>query len=328
MKIITQNQLQKKNGSLKIIFAGTSSFSANHLKKLILSGYKILAVLTQPDKVSGRGYNLTMSPVKIVASNYNIPILEPKTLLSPNLKTLITNFKADLMLVIAYGLILPKQILNIFPKGCINIHTSLLPKWRGAAPIQRAILAGDKQTGATAIFMNEKVDNGNIIYSLKCPINPNDTSLKLFKRIEKISFVCTFTTLKLISEGNVKTTIQDHCKYTYAKKIYKKEAKMNFSITSEILERSIRAFNPWPVSYFIMKKKQIKVWKANVIVSKIYKKYNIGEIIAINKKGLQINTSHNILNITQLQFPGKRIINAIDIFNSYKHFFAPGKKID
>lgn len=268
-----------------------------------------------------------MSPVKILATEYKIPVLQPKSLLIPKIQNTLINFKADLMLVIAYGLIIPKKILNLFPKGCINIHASLLPKWRGAAPIQRAILAGDKETGVTTFFLDEKIDTGNIIHSLTCNINSKDTSATLFKKIEQLGICSMFTTLDLIVNENVHTTIQNNHKFTYAKKVYKNEAKLDFSKTAEVLERSIRAFNPWPVAYFIMQGKQIRVWKANVIYPKICTNYSIGEIISINKQGLQINTSFNVLNITQLQFPGKKIINSIDIFNAYKLFFNPGKKI-
>lgn len=327
MNFFIENHI-KQIKLLKIAFAGTSEYSAKHLNQLIFSKYKIVAVFTQPNSISGRGLKHKTSPVKTMALNYNIPIFELQLMSSKKICMMLKKLKVDLMLVVAYGVLIPTKILQIFPKGCINIHASLLPRWRGAAPIQRAILKGDKKTGVTVIQMNEKIDCGNILYSVSCKIHSTDTSASLLKKIEKLSITSMFIVLEKISKGiTLYDKKQNKKKSSYAKKINKKEAKLNFLLPAKTLERTIRAFNPWPIAYFIVNTTQLKVWEANVITSNLNTIFKIGEILTINSKGLQINTARNILNITKIQFPGKNIINSVDLFNSYKNFFIIGNKI-
>lgn len=311
---------------LKIVFAGTPQFSANHLYELILSKHHVIAVLTQPDRPSGRGKKITQSPVKILSKNHNIPVFQPKELKDKNNLSKFLNIKADIMIVIAYGLILPNFLLNMYPMGCINIHASLLPKWRGSAPIQWSILNGDKITGITTIYMNNSIDTGNIIHSIKCNIDPKDTTYTLTKKLSKIGIKAMFLTLEKIQNKCTIFKKQNHNHATYAIKIQKNMAKINFFIEAKKIEKMTRAFNPWPGTYIKIQDKIIKIWKVSIL--KNIKKYKIGEIISINKDGIQIQTIKNILNIEKIQIPGKKIIKISDFINSKQKIFLIGKIIN
>ncbi|UDG79116.1 Methionyl-tRNA formyltransferase [Candidatus Ecksteinia adelgidicola] len=308
--------------SLRIIFAGTPDFSAYHLKILLLSGYKIVGILTQPDRPAGRGYKLVKSSVKIIAEQHQIPIFQPQSLKCIKHQNFISNLNPDVIVVVAYGLILPKIILSIPKLGCINIHASLLPRWRGAAPIQRSLCAGDTITGITIIKMNENLDAGSVIYKLICLITDTDTTNSLSKKLAFLGVQGMLETLKNLVKGTVKYKIQNEDQATYAKKLSKKEGQLNWFLPAIQLDRHIRAFNPKPVCYFYINKKLVKVWKANVLLSSKYIKE--GTIICVNKCGIQVATSNGILNIVQLQLEGKKIMSAQDVFNSRHKWLSPG----
>ncbi|BBI01374.1 methionyl-tRNA formyltransferase [Buchnera aphidicola (Nipponaphis monzeni)] len=313
--------IKKYKTSLRIIFAGTSKFAVQHLNALLCSKHQIIAILTKPDSISGRGNKICPSPIKSFALKKNIIIITPKSLQSSKIKKKIYTLNADLMLVVSYGLIIPKYILTMFPLGCINIHASLLPRLRGPSPIERSILNGETKTGITTFIMNEFIDTGDIIHILQCPINNNDTKGSLYIKLYKIGIKCMFITLFKIITRKYSLVKQNDTNATYAKKIEKKEGQLNWNLPAETLNRTIRAFNPYPTAYFIINNHKIKVWKASVL--KNTKKYIPGKIVTLNKKGLQIATSHNILNIQSIQMPGKKIINSIDIYNAYKKLFIP-----
>ncbi|XBC38454.1 MAG: methionyl-tRNA formyltransferase [Buchnera aphidicola (Floraphis choui)] len=308
--------------TLNIIFAGTPEFSAQHLVHLINSQYNIIGVLTQPDRPSGRGQNITESPVKNIAKKYNIPIFQPKILLNNSeLYIKLCKIRANLMIVVAYGLIIPKKILNIFSIGCINIHASLLPKWRGSTPIQSAILSGDIITGITIIKIDEGIDTGKIIYSETCNIDKHETSKSLQEKLNKISCRAILLVLKNIELGKCKTVVQSQLT-TYSYKIKKQDAELNWFQDAITLEKRIRAFNPWPICFFKINNKHIKVWSATIIIKDKKNTHKEGEIILINKNGLQIQTKINILNIVKIQLPGKKIIHAHNLNNSRNNFFT------
>lgn len=311
---------------LKIIFAGTSHFSMKHLNALIKSEHEIIAVITKPDSCSGRGHKKNFSQVKILCIKKNIPIFQPFNLNDEKFQNNILNLNADIMIVVAYGKVIPKKMLVMFPKGCINVHPSLLPRWRGATPIQSAILFGDKETGISIIEMNEEIDSGSVIHSMKCNILSNDTTETLTLKLIKIGIKALLESLYIINK-NTFLKIKQNKKYvTFSKKISKKNALVNWNTKAYILERLIRAFNPWPVCFFIINKIPIKIWKANVIP--IVKTHSsIGEIISFDKYGIQINTSFQILNIQKIQFPGKKIFNVEQIIFSKKDWFNVGKII-
>lgn len=308
---------------LKIIFAGTAYFSAEHLKALVNSSHEIISVISQPDLPSGRGQKITFSPVKKICIINNIPILQPVDLNDKTFQNKLLLFNADIMIVVSYGKIIPKNILNMFPKGCINVHASLLPRWRGAAPIQSAILHGDKKTGISIINMNERIDSGTIIHTIKCDISKKDTTYSLSLKLIKIGIRALLESLEKINNNTIIKKKQNENDVVFSKKICKKDGLLDWNIKAEKLERLIRAFNPWPICYFIIENKTIKVWQAKVI-PRIEVNARIGEIISSNKDGIQVNTSYQILNIEKLQLSGKKIVDVKQILLSKKNLFKSG----
>ncbi|QIQ42057.1 MAG: methionyl-tRNA formyltransferase [Buchnera aphidicola (Microlophium carnosum)] len=308
---------------LKIIFAGTEYFSAEHLNALIVSSHDVIAVITQPDRSSGRGQKIIFSPVKILSINNQIPIFQPLNLNDKNFQNQLLQLNADIMIVVSYGNIIPKIILTMFPKGCINVHASLLPRWRGATPIQSSILYGDKKTGISIINMNEKIDSGTIIHSITCSISLKDTTKSLSLKLIKIGIKALLEVLEKIISNTIIAKKQDEKNVLISKKIHKKDALLDWNLQAKKLERLIRAFNPWPVCYFFLQKKTIRVWQSSVIPI-VQSNFSIGEIICSNKNGIQINTSHQILNIEKLQLPGKKIIDVKNVMLSQKNLFKIG----
>lgn len=309
---------------LKIIFAGTSYFSEQYLSALIKHQYNIKAVITQPDSPSGRGQKIIFSPVKKIAIKKNIPCLQPIKLDDKNFQKAILNFSAEIMIVVSYGQIIPEKILSIFPKGCINVHASLLPRWRGSSPIQSAILFGDKKTGVSIIKMNNKIDSGNIIMLKECSISNQETTVTLSLKLIKIGIEILLKSLDQIINNDFIEIKQNKKYITFSKKILKIDGLLNWNKDAYFLERQIRAFNPWPVCYFVMDKIPIKVWQAKVI-DRIICNNSIGEIVSIDKNGIQITTKNKILNIEKIQLPNKNILSVKEIIASKKHNFKLGK---
>ncbi|MHB1949086.1 MAG: methionyl-tRNA formyltransferase [Gammaproteobacteria bacterium] len=313
---------------LNIIFAGTPEFAATSLQALIQSPHNIIAVYTQPDRPAGRGRKLTASPVKELALQHNIPVFQPQTLRDEEEQKKLASLNADLMVVVAYGLILPKAVLSAPTLGCINVHASLLPRWRGAAPIQRAILAGDTKTGVTIMQMDEGLDTGAMLYKVECPIHPDDTSETLHDRLANLGGDALLHTLDHLSD--ITPVMQDNAAATYAHKIKKEEAQLDLDSSAEELARKVRAFNPWPVAYYELKKKNatmslkhdmkpiIRVWEAVALNNKDAKKQ--GSIFS-SPEGLDITTKNGILRVLKLQLPGGSIFSAADFYNGYAWMF-------
>jgi methionyl-tRNA formyltransferase len=247
MLYLTALDIFVKSASYNIIFAGTPHFSVAALEALIQSPHKVVAVYTQPDRPSGRGRKLTESPVKQKALEHHLSVYQPLSLKNPEEQQRLADLKADLMVVVAYGLILPKAVLQAPRLGCINIHASLLPRWRGAAPIQRAIVAGDARSGVTIMQMDEGLDTGAMLYKVQCPIEQNDTSEILLNRLSTMGADALLHTLAHLT--SIKPEPQDHHLATYAHKITKEEANIDWSEPADVIARKIRGFNPWPVMY-------------------------------------------------------------------------------
>ena len=315
----------KANKSLKIIFAGTPDFAAKHLQALLNSPHQVIGVFTQPDKPAGRGNKLTASPVKQLALQNNLPVYQPISLKDSANQQIIADLNADIMIVVAYGLILPQTVLDMPKYGCLNVHGSLLPRWRGAAPIQRACWAGDTETGITIMQMDLGLDTGDMLYKEKCHIEDDDTSATLYNKLAQIGPDALLKTLKLIIEGKAKPEKQNESQVTYATKLSKQEAKLDWNLTATQLERCIRAFNPWPVSYFEINGELIKVWQANVISETTDK--TPGTILRADKSGIQIATQNGVINMTLLQPAGKKPMSAQDFLNSRKAWFIVGNII-
>lgn len=311
--------------SLRIIFAGTPDFAARHLDALLSSEHQIVGVFTQPDRPAGRGKKLMPSPVKVLAEEKGIPVFQPVSLRPQENQQLVADLQADVMVVVAYGLILPKAVLEMPRLGCLNVHGSLLPRWRGAAPIQRSLWAGDTETDVTIMQMDVGLDTGDMLYKLSCPITAEDTSATLYDKLAQLGPQGLLATLTQIATGTATPEIQDETQVTYAEKLSKEEALLDWSLPAEQLERCIRAFNPWPMSYFVIEDQPVKVWKASVINSQA--KAEPGTIIEANKQGIQVATAEGILNLESLQPAGKKAMNAQDLLNSRREWFTPGNRL-
>ncbi len=312
---------------MRIIFAGTPDFAARHLDALLTSEHQIVGVFTQPDRPAGRGNKLTPSPVKTLALQHDIPVFQPKSLRPEENQHLVADLQADVMVVVAYGLILPKAVLEMPKLGCINVHGSLLPRWRGAAPIQRSLWAGDAETGVTIMQMDVGLDTGDMLHKIHCPINAEDTSASLYATLAELGPVGMLETLQQLEQGTASPQVQDELQVTYAEKLSKEEARLDWSLSATQLERCIRAFNPWPVSYFVIDQQPVKVWQAQVVDAD-NSGLTPGEILAADKKGIQIATAQGVLNITQLQPAGKKPMSAQDLLNSRSEWFTPGSVLN
>ncbi|MGL9760452.1 MAG: methionyl-tRNA formyltransferase [Symbiopectobacterium sp.] len=307
---------------LRIIFAGVPDFAARHLNALLTSPHQVVGVFTQPDRPAGRGKRLTPSPVKVLAEQRGVPVLQPKSLHPAESQQLVADLQADIMVVVAYGLILPQAVLNIPRLGCINVHGSLLPRWRGAAPIQRSLWAGDTETGVTIIQMDTKLDTGDILHKLSCSITPQDTSASLYDRLAELGSQGLLATLASLAQGITTAEKQDDSLATYAEKLSKEEAKLDWSLSAEQLERCVRAFNSWPVSYITIDEQPVKVWKASALDAS--HSAQPGTIISADKQGIQVTTAQGVLNLLQLQPAGKKPMSVQDLLNSRYEWFTPG----
>lgn len=311
---------------LRIIFAGTPDFAAKHLAALLETNHQIVGVLTRHDKPAGRGKKLTPSPVKVLAEKHQLPVFQPVSLRDAENQQWIKERNADLMIVVAYGLILPQAVLDIPRLGCLNVHGSLLPRWRGAAPIQRSIWAGDAETGVTIMQMDAGLDTGDMLYKAICPITLHDTSATLYEKLAITGPQALIHTVDMLSLGQCVPEKQDDSLANYAEKLSKEEARIDWQQDASHIERCIRAFNPWPMSHFTVEEQLIKVWQAEVISGTHNKQP--GTIISADKKGISIATGNGILNITQLQPPGKKAMSAQDILNSRREWFTPEQILD
>lgn len=307
---------------LKVIFAGTPEFAVPALDALLQSQHQICAVYTQPDRPAGRGQKLTASPIKQLAMQHDIPVYQPQALRDKDAQQQLRNLQADVMVVVGYGMILPKEVLEIPRYGCINIHPSLLPRWRGATPIQSAIIAGDTVTGVTIMQMDEGMDSGPILKQIDYPIATTATSGDLHQQLAALGAKVLLEVLDLLTKNNLQPQKQDATRATYTKKIDKAAAKIDWHLTAMEVDRRIRAYNPWPVAYTQFKENVIRIWRSTPIIEKNTAK--AGEILLINKAGIDIATGNGILRILELQLPGGKILNVANFLNAKKDFFKPG----
>ncbi|MGQ8367040.1 methionyl-tRNA formyltransferase [Glaciecola sp. 1036] len=304
---------------MRIVFAGTPDFAAAHLQALLDAEFEVVAVYSQPDRPAGRGKKLQPSAVKQLALTHNIPVEQPVKLSSEEAQQQLSSYQPDLMVVVAYGLLLPKAVLDIPTKGCLNVHGSILPKWRGAAPIQRAIWAGDEETGVAIMQMDVGLDTGDVINIATLPITPEDTSATLYTKLAELGPKTLTHTLANLDSFEAKK--QDDSLATYAKKLSKEEAKCDWQLSAEQIERNVRAFNPWPVVWFPLNAQPVKVWQAEVVSGNTG---NPGEVLSFDKNGLQIQCSDGVINITELQLPNKKRQPVSQIVNGNPDLLSPG----
>ena len=310
---------------LKIIFAGTPDFAASSLSALIESEHDVVAVYTQPDRPAGRGRKLRASPVKELALKHEIPVQQPEKLKDPETHNVLRSFNADVMIVAAYGLILPQVVLDIPRLGCLNIHASLLPRWRGAAPIQRAIAAGDKESGITIMQMDAGLDTGDILLLSTCPIHDNDNGGDLHDRLAEMGASSILDALKDIESGKTKPIKQDDALATYAHKLDKKEAIINWQDSAENIDRLIRAFNPWPVAFTYINDKTLRIWQAQVLPNN--SELEAGTIISINKKGIDISCGEGTLRLLKLQPSGSKAMDVASFMNGHAKQLPVGSQL-
>ena len=285
---------------MKIIFAGTPQFAASALAAL-LKEHQIVAVLTQPDRPAGRGMHLMTSPVKQLALQHELPVLQPATLKTEEAQRAIAALNADVMVVAAYGLILPKAVLQLPRHGCLNIHASLLPRWRGAAPIPRAILAGDGETGITIMQMDEGLDTGEMLLRSTCPIAPDDSAQTLHDKLAEIGADSILEALRLLQQNRLTPVKQDDAAATYAAKLLKNEAQIDWRLDARLIERAVRAFNPFPVCHADFNGVSLKIWLAELLEGM---QGEPGKVLAADKHGITVACGKDALRLEVLQRPG------------------------
>lgn len=322
---------------LKVIFAGTPDFAAQHLAALINSKHDVIAVYCPPDKPSGRGKKLTACTTKLLALEHNIIVEQPVNFKSEAAQQQLAQYDADIMVVVAYGLLLPEVILNAPRLGCINVHGSILPKWRGAAPIQRSLEAGDNKTGVTIMQMDKGLDTGDMILTAQCDIENTDTSASLYEKLANLGPTALLETLDLMAQLNYKASdhniAQDNELATYAKKLDKAEAELNWQLSAEQLHRKIRAYIPWPVAQFTFtesetepKQHTLRVWQASV--QEYQGNAAPGTIIKADKNGIEVATPNGALRLEVIQLPGKKALPVKDLLNGRSDWFVVGSNIN
>ena len=317
------SQHTPRHPSLRIIFAGTPDFAAEALEALIDTSHEIVAVYTQPDRPAGRGRKLKPGPVKRLALEHQLPVLQPASLRAAETIEELRAFDADVMVVAAYGLLLPPDVLQIPRYGCLNIHASLLPRWRGAAPIQRAILAGDTQSGITVMQMDAGLDTGAMLLKKSCPITQEDTSASLHDRLAALGAQAIVEALNQLSD--LKALPQDESQATYASKLSKTEALIDWHSSAEDLARRVRAFNSWPVAQTNVNGQTLRIWAAHPLAEQI--EDAAGTVIRSEKQGIDVACGSGVLRITRLQPAGSKPMDAAAFLNGRPDMLTPGTQL-
>ncbi len=299
---------------MNIVFAGTPEFAATSLSALVNTGqHQVCAVYTQPDRPAGRGRKLLPSPVKKIALAHSIPVRQPLNFKSDAEIATLTEFAPDLMVVAAYGLILPQAVLATPQLGCINIHASLLPRWRGAAPIQRAIEAGDRVTGITIMQMDSGLDTGSMLLRKSVAIEPADTGGTLHDKLARLGAECLLEALDTMASGSIRPEPQDDSLANYAGKLSKEDGRIDWQLDAKDIECKIRAFNPWPIAFTEQNGNRIRVFAASA--NDAPANAPAGTVVRRDKKGITIACGNGTLTITKLQLPGNKAISALDLIN-------------
>jgi len=316
---------------LRIVFAGTPDFATAALAALIDSPHEVCAVYTQPDRPAGRGRRLVASPVKRLAEEHGLPVCQPPSLKDPAAQEEFAAWRSDVMVVAAYGLILPPAALDTPRLGCLNIHASLLPRWRGAAPIQRAILAGDTETGVTIMQMDAGLDTGAMLHKVSCPIGPADTAGELHDRLAELGARAVLETLDAVAAGTARAEPQDEALATYAAKLDKAEAELDWSESAEALARRVRAFNPWPVAQTRLGEQVLRIWTAHVAPGPAEAGHEPeaepGTVLQAGREGIVVACGEGRLRLERLQLPGSKPMAANALVNGRPDLLGPGVRL-
>jgi methionyl-tRNA formyltransferase len=311
---------------VRVIFAGTPDFAATHLQAILDDDrYQLVAIYTQPDRPAGRGKKITQSPVKKLALANDIQLEQPASLTDIKTQETIARLEADVLIVVAYGLILPRAVLDIPRLGCINVHGSILPKWRGAAPIQRAIEAGDRETGVTVMQMDVGLDTGPMLTTSQCTIDDKETSASLYSKLAVLGAQALINTLEKMRSGTAVGIAQDSTQSSYADKIAKQESLIDWSASVTEIERRVRAFNPFPAAYSLVNGQRIKIWLASAD-SRDYHGVP-GEILSADNDGLLVKCGNGALLISTIQLAGKPKMCVSEALKSRASIFSPGNRL-
>ncbi|MFO7530700.1 MAG: methionyl-tRNA formyltransferase [Marinobacter sp.] len=311
---------------MRIVFAGTPDFAATALTALLATHHTIVGVYSQPDRPAGRGRKLMPSPVKKVALEADLPVFQPENFRSPEAQQELAMLNPDVMIVAAYGLILPKTVLEIPAQGCLNIHASLLPRWRGAAPIQRAIAAGDRETGITIMQMDEGLDTGAMLLKAITPIHDDDTGGSLHDRLATMGGEAIVKALALLEKSELSGEAQNDDQACYAHKLSKDEGHIDWQQDATGIERLVRAFNPWPGTDTDLDDQRIRIHEARALADASAEAP--GTVIRREREGIDVACGEGILRITRLQLPGARAQSVNDLINGGKQLLLPGQELN
>lgn len=311
---------------LRIVFAGTPDFAADNFQALLDSEHEVIAVYTQPDKKGKRKNQLAPRPVKTLAEAHNIPVYQPTTLKTAEEQQVLANLNADIMVVVAYGMLLPKAILDTPRLGCINVHGSLLPRWRGAAPIERSMLAGDAQTGVTIMQMDEGLDTGAMLQKVTTDISDEDTAASLFQRLAELGKNALVDTLGQLNSGTAVAETQDDTLATYAQKLSKEEGSIDWSLPATQIDLLVRALSPRIAVTFNLPGQQTEQVKL-LACELLEEQGQAGEVLPSDKKSIVVACGEGALKLTQLQFPGKKPMDTAAVLNSRREQFSAGTQL-
>jgi len=310
---------------VRLVFAGTPDFAATALKALLSTHHTIVGVYSQPDRPAGRGRKLQPSPVKQVALDNAIPVFQPESLKTPEAQQELADLQPDIMIVAAYGLILPEAVLKIPTHGCLNIHASLLPRWRGAAPIHRAIAAGDKDTGITIMQMDKGLDTGAMLLKTQTAIEPADTGGSLHDRLADMGGTAIIDALSLLEKDELMGEVQNDEQACYAHKLSKEEGHIDWSQSASAIERLVRAFNPWPGTYTDLEQQRLRIHEATATTEHSQKP--AGTVLRREREGIDIACGTGTLRVTRVQLPGSRAQSVNDLINGGKQLLLPGQEL-
>lgn len=301
---------------MRVIFMGTPDFATGTLEEIVKAGHEVVGVVTQPDKPKGRGKTMMPTPVKETALKYNLPVYQPKKVREPEFVELLRSLKPDVMVVAAFGQIITKEILEMPKYGCINVHASLLPAYRGAAPIQWAVINGDKESGVTIMQMDEGIDTGDMIEKAVVPIAEDETGGSLFDKLSHTGAKLCVKVLRDLEEGTaVREKQPEESTTPYAKMIDKKMGEVDWKKSAKEIEQLIRGLNPWPSAYTKVHGKTLKLWKAKVLLET--SQMNPGQIVKVTKDSLAVQTGQGMLEIQELQLEGKKRMDTSSFLRGY-----------